>query len=99
MKPMALIDFAIVLHTLFGTAGEALGYDRYLKPNTNKRRTRSLFRQGCMLYELIPPIPEVRSLPLIERFTTMLAELPVFAVGPSENEGSREHRISRDQSK
>ena len=32
-----------------------------------------------MLYELIPTMPEVRLLPLIERFTTMLAELPVFA--------------------
>ena len=74
---MALIAFAIALHTLFGAAGEALGYDRYLKSNTTKRRTHSLFRQGCMLYELIPTIPEVRS--LIERFTTMLAEFPVFA--------------------
>jgi hypothetical protein len=50
-----------------------------LKSNTTKRRTHSLFRQGCMLYELIPTMPEVRLLPLIERFTTMLAELPVFA--------------------
>ena len=32
-----------------------------------------------MLYELIPTMPEVRLLPLIKRFTTMLAELPVFA--------------------
>ena len=32
-----------------------------------------------MLYELIPTMPEVRLLPLIERFATMLAELPVFA--------------------
>jgi hypothetical protein len=71
--------FAIALLTLLGAAGEALGYDRYLKSNTTKRRTHSLFRQGCMLYELIPTMPEVRLLPLIERFTTMLAELPVFA--------------------
>jgi hypothetical protein len=71
--------FAIALLTLLGATGEALGYDRYLKSNTTKRRTNSLFRQGCMLYELIPTMPEVRLLPLIERFTTMLAELPVFA--------------------
>lgn len=32
-----------------------------------------------MLCGLIPAMPEVRLLPLIERFTTMLAELPVFA--------------------
>ena len=70
---------AIALLTLLGAAGEALGYDRHLKSNTTKRRTHSLFRQGCMLCELIPTMPEVRLLPLIERFATMLAELPVFA--------------------
>jgi hypothetical protein len=32
-----------------------------------------------MLYELIPTMPEVRLLPLIERFTAMLAKIPVFA--------------------
>ena len=31
--------FAIALLTLLGAAGEALGYDRYLKSNTTKRRT------------------------------------------------------------
>jgi hypothetical protein len=70
---------AIALLTVLGAAGEALGYDRYLKSNTTKRRTHSLFRQGCMLYELIPTMPEPRLLPLVERFAAMLAELPVFA--------------------
>src|SRR6478752_6431244 len=70
---------AIVLLTLLGAAGEALGYDRYLKSNTTKRRTHSLFRQGCMLYDLIPNMPDPRLLPLIERFAAMLAEIPVFA--------------------
>ena len=64
---------------MLGAAGEVLGYDRYLKSNTTKRRTHSLFRQGCMLYELIPRMPPEVLLPLIERFITMLAELPVFA--------------------
>jgi hypothetical protein len=70
---------AIALLTLLGSAGEALGYDRYLKSNTSKQRTHSLFRQGCMLYELIPTMPELRLLPLIEQFAVMLAQLPVFA--------------------
>src|SRR5271166_235813 len=70
---------AITLLTLLGAAGEALGYDRCLKSNTAKRRTHLLFRQGCMLYELIPTMPASRLLPLIERFAAMLAELPVFA--------------------
>jgi hypothetical protein len=69
---------AIALLTLLGAAGEALGYDRLLKSNTTKRRTHSLFRQGCMLYDLIPTMPEQRLLPLIERFAEMLAEVPVF---------------------
>ena len=70
---------AIALLTLLGAAGEALGYDQHLKSNTTKRRTHSLFRQGCLLYELLPTMPEPRLLPLVERFAAMLAELPVFA--------------------
>jgi hypothetical protein len=62
---------AIALLTLLGAAGEALGYDRYLKSNTAKRRTHPLFHQGCM--------PEQRLSPLIERLAAMLADLPVFA--------------------
>jgi hypothetical protein len=60
--------FAVVLLTLLGASGEALGYDRHLKSNTSKQRTHSLFRQGAMLYELIPTMPEPRLRPLIERF-------------------------------
>ncbi|HEY0424929.1 MAG TPA: IS4 family transposase, partial [Rhodopila sp.] len=45
---------ALALLTRLGAAGEALGYDRHLKSNTTKRRTHSLFRQGCLLYQLIP---------------------------------------------
>jgi len=69
---------AIALLTLLGAAGEALGYDRLLKSNTTKRRTHSLFRQGCMLYDLIPTMPDKRLLPLIEKFGVMLAEIPAF---------------------
>ena len=70
--------FAVVLLTLLGAAGEALGYDRHLKSNTSTRRTHSLFRQGSMLYELIPTMPEHRLRPLVEQFTQMLAAQPVF---------------------
>jgi len=71
--------FAVVLLTLLGAAGEALGYDRHLKSNTTKRRTHSLFRQGSMLYELIPTMPEHRLRPLLEQFSQMLAQQPVFS--------------------
>ena len=63
---------AMALLTKLGTAGESLGMDRLLKSNTSKTRTHSLFRQGCMLYELIPNMPEHRLLPLMQRFTEML---------------------------
>jgi len=69
---------AIVLLTLLASAGEALGYDRHLKSNTTKRRTHSLFRQGSMLYELIPTMPAMRLRPLIKQFGQMLAGQPVF---------------------
>jgi len=71
--------FAVVLLTLLGAAGEALGYDRMLKTNTAKRRVHSLFRQGCMLYDLIPNMPDIRLRPLMQRFAQMLQDQPLFA--------------------
>jgi hypothetical protein len=71
--------FAVVLLTLLGAASEALGYDRMLKTNTTKRRVHSLFRQGCILYDLIPTMPEARLRPLMQRFARMLQDQPLFA--------------------
>ena len=70
--------FAVVLLTLLGAAGEALGYDRMLKTNTVKRRVHSLFRQGCMLYDLIPNSSEDWIAPLMQRFSLMLLQQPLF---------------------
>ena len=70
--------FAVELLTLLGSAGEELGYDRYLKSNTTKRRTHSLLRQGTMLYQLIPNMTEYMLRPLIERFAEIVAGVPVF---------------------
>jgi hypothetical protein len=71
--------FAVTLLTLLGTAGEAIGYDRHLKSNTAKRRTHSLFRQGCMLYELIPNMPEQRLTPLIQQFAKTILQSNLFS--------------------
>jgi len=71
--------FAVVLLTLLGAAGEALGYDRMLKANTAKRRVHSLFRQGCMLYDLIPTMRDDWLRPLMQRFSGMLHQQPLFA--------------------
>ncbi len=55
--------FAMHLLTMLGTAGEDLGMDRHLTSNTSKTRMHSLFHQGCILYELIPNMPEIRLRP------------------------------------
>jgi len=52
--------FAIALLTLLRQVGESLGMDRLLKSNTSKARSHSRFRPGCMLYELIPNLPQHR---------------------------------------
>src|SRR3954464_8897362 len=71
--------FATALLTLLGAVGESLGMDRLLKSNTSKTRTHSLFRQGCMLYELIPNMPEHRLAPLMQTFNAAVANASVFA--------------------
>jgi hypothetical protein len=53
--------------------------DRQLRTSTTKRRVHSLFRQGCLLYELIPNMPEERLRPLIEKYQELLSENRVFS--------------------
>jgi Transposase DDE domain len=76
---LLLNAFAVVLLTLLGAAGESLGMDRHLKSNTVKTRTHSLFRQGCMLYDLIPNMPELRLRPLMERYAEILQQSRVIS--------------------
>jgi hypothetical protein len=68
-----------MLLTLLGAAGESLGMDRQLRASTAKRRVHSLFRQGCLLYGLIPNMPEERLQPLIERYQDLLRENRAFS--------------------
>jgi hypothetical protein len=76
---LLLNAFAIMLLTLLGAAGESLGMDRQLRTSTTKRRVHSLFRQGCLLYDLISNMPEERLRPLIERYQELLRENRVFS--------------------
>jgi Transposase DDE domain len=73
-----LSALASALLTLLGAAGEALGFDKYLKTNTTKRRVHSLFTQGCRYYELMPTMKEFRLRPLIEKFGQLVLEQSVF---------------------
>lgn len=70
--------FAIVLLTVLGAAGESLGLDRMLKSNTSKTRTHSLFRQGCMLYDLIPTMREPLFEPLMAQYAEFLKQEKTF---------------------
>jgi hypothetical protein len=76
---LLLNAFAVVLLTRLGAAGESLGMDRHLKSNTVKTRSHSLFRQGCMLYDLIPNMPENRLKPLVERYAELLHQSRVVS--------------------
>ena len=75
---MLLNAFAVVLLSLLGAAGEALAMtDTWA--NTAKQRTHSLFRRGCMHYDLIPNMPDQRLRPLMQRFGEMLLEHRAFS--------------------
>jgi len=71
--------FAVVLLTLLGAAGEAIGYDCMLKASSTQRRVHSLFRQGCLLYDLLPTMRDEWLGPLMQRFSQMLQDQPLVA--------------------
>ena len=74
-----LSALAIALPTLLGAAGERLGHDRWLKADTAKHRTHSLFRQGLMMLSRhIPVWPEHRLRPLLETFARMWMEQRMY---------------------
>ena len=73
-RMLMLAAFAQGLLTLLGAASEAAGLDRYLKANTVKKRTHSLFRQGSYWYAAIPTLRDERLLPLMEAFGKIVAD-------------------------
>jgi hypothetical protein len=71
---LMLAAFAQGLLTLLGAASEASGLDRYLKANTVKKRTHSLFRQGSYWYSAIPTMRDDRLLLLMQAFGKIVAD-------------------------
>lgn len=65
---LLICAMAMSLLTMLGAAGESLGMDRLLKANTVKKRTHSLFRQGCYYYGAIPNMKEAQLAALVQRF-------------------------------
>jgi hypothetical protein len=75
---LLLAAIAEALLTLLGAAAEEAGLDRYLKVNTVKRRTHSLFRQGLYWYDCIPTMRETWLRPLMTAFDRIVREHAVF---------------------
>jgi hypothetical protein len=75
---LLICAMAMTLLTLLGAAGESLGMDRMLKANTVKRRTHSLFRQGCHYYASIPAMKQELLEPLVQRFGEYVLREPVY---------------------
>jgi Transposase DDE domain len=71
----ALFLLAVLAHTLLtllGKAGEELGMDRWL--GATRPRQYSRFRQGQMLFDLIPTMERQRLRTLLQRFGQLLRE-------------------------
>lgn len=75
---LLICAMAMSLLTLLGAAGESLGMDRMLKANTVKKRTHSLFRQGCYYYGAIPQMKPAQLEPLIQRFGQYVLGVEVY---------------------
>ena len=71
---LMLLALAQALLTLLGAACERSGLDAYLKVNTVKHRTHSLFRQGTYWYGRIATMRQDWLVPLLKAFAEVLAE-------------------------
>ena len=69
-----LAALAYALLVLLGAAGERCGLDRTLKASTTKRRTLSLYKQGCHWYDAIPAMTEERFDLLMNAYDACLRE-------------------------
>jgi len=75
---LLLAAIAHALLTLLGAASEEAGLDRYLKVNTVKRRTHSLYRQGLYWYDCIPTMREDWLRRLMTAFDRIVREQAVM---------------------
>jgi hypothetical protein len=77
---LLLVAIGYSLLTLLGAASEDSGLDRYLKVNTVKRRTHSLYRQGLYWYHAIPTMREDWLRRLMISFDRIVREHAFFSV-------------------
>lgn len=77
-KLILVASLAILLMTLLGAAGDAAGLEKYIKANTEKKRTYSFFRQGQIYYDLLLGMKTERLRLLIRMFNKLLLEHQLF---------------------
>ena len=75
---LLLAAIAHALLTLLGAASEKAGMDAYLKVNTAKKRTHSLFRQGAYWYGAIPEMRDDWLANLMAAFDAIVSEHAIF---------------------
>lgn len=71
---LMLLAIAIAFLTLIGAASERTGMDAWLRANTVKRRTHSLFRQGTHWYRSLPTMRDEWFQKLMSGLADVLAE-------------------------
>lgn len=71
---LMLLAIAIAFLTLIGAASERTGMDAWLRANTVKRRTHSLFRQGTHWYRSLPTMRDEWFEKLMSGLADVLAE-------------------------
>jgi hypothetical protein len=69
-----LAALAYALLVLLGAAGERCGLDSTLKASTTKRRTLSLYKQGCHWYDAVPAMTDERFELLMNAYDECLRE-------------------------
>ena len=75
---LLIFAMSMMLITILGAAGESLAMDRMLKVNTAKKRTHSLFRQGCYYYGAIPNMKKHLLESLATRFGEYILAQPFY---------------------
>ena len=76
---LLLVAVAHTLLTLLGAASEASGLDRYLKANTVKKRTMSLYNQGAYWYRCLPTMRDEWFERLITAYDRIVREHEFFS--------------------
>lgn len=79
-KLFMIAALLIPLLTMLGQAGEDVGLDKILKPNTSAKRCYSLVRQGFMWYQKMRTMKREQYDLLITRFSELIIQDPLFGM-------------------